>query len=115
MRMMRIEATVPDSRGAALKELAEELGLSKSEIIDEALALFIKVVEEARRGRRVVSVGSPGELPCEITTPSLTLLEWMHARQGITLSTAAVEHMADLIASPPAPNAALRAALTEES
>ena len=111
---MRIEATVPDSRGVALKELADELGLSKSQLIDEALALFFKVVMEARKGRQLVSVGTPGELPCEIATPSLTQLEWTNARQGLTLASSVVERMADLIASPPAPNASLRAALTEE-
>ena len=112
---MRIEATVPDSRGAALKELADELGLSKSQIIDEALSLFLKVVLEARKGRQVVSVGSADDLPCEIATPSLTQVEWMYARQALTVPRAAVERMADLIESPPAPNAALRAALTQES
>ena len=39
---MRIEATVPNSRGIALQELAEQLGLSKSQVIDEALAQFLK-------------------------------------------------------------------------
>ena len=37
---MRLEATVPDSRGSAVQELADQLGLSRSQIIDEALSLF---------------------------------------------------------------------------
>ena len=61
-----------------------------------------------------MSVGGADELPCEIATPSLTLLEWMYARQGLTLPKAAVERMADLIESPPPPNAALRSALTQK-
>ena len=43
---VRIEATVPDSRGTALAERASELGLTKSQIIDEALALFLKVTKD---------------------------------------------------------------------
>ncbi len=32
---MQVEATVPDSRALALQELAEQLGLSKSQVIDD--------------------------------------------------------------------------------
>jgi len=53
---MRLEATVPESRGSAVQELADELGLSRSQIIDEALSLFIKAVLEIRRGRRLVTL-----------------------------------------------------------
>ena len=53
---MRLEATVPDSRGTAIVELAEELGLSRSQLIDEALALFLKAVVEVRRGNRLVTM-----------------------------------------------------------
>jgi len=35
---MRMEATIPDARGATAVELADELGLSRSQLIDEALA-----------------------------------------------------------------------------
>lgn len=74
---MRIEATIPDSRGDAVLALAEQLGLSRSQIVDEALALFLKAVLEVRQGRRLVSQ-VPGEAhaACELTTPTLTTLEW---------------------------------------
>lgn len=39
-----------------MQELADELGLSRSQIIDEALSLFIKAVLEIRRGRRLVTL-----------------------------------------------------------
>lgn len=32
---MRLEATLPDSRGAAALELAEELGLTRSQLVDD--------------------------------------------------------------------------------
>jgi hypothetical protein len=41
-----MEATIPDARGATAVELADELGLSRSQLIDEALALFTKAVIE---------------------------------------------------------------------
>ena len=34
----RIEATLPDSRAEAADQLAEQLGLSRSQVIDEAIA-----------------------------------------------------------------------------
>ena len=55
---MRVEATLPDSRGLALGQLAEELGLSRSQIIDEALGLFLKAVMEVRHGHRLVTMGA---------------------------------------------------------
>ena len=110
---MRVEATVPDSRGAALKELAEQLGLSKSQIIDEALSLFLMAVMEIRRGRRFVSIDRADESRAEIVTPTLAHLEWMASQSPLVLSSEAVERLVDLVESPPAPNAALRAALNE--
>ena len=110
---MRVEATVPDSRGVALVELAKELGLTKSQVIDEALALFLKVVLEARNGRRLVAMGPGGDATCEIATPTLTQLEWMLSRAPLHLGTEAVERVADLISHPPEPNTALKAALSE--
>lgn len=110
---MRIEATVPDSRGTALAELASELGMTKSQIIDEAIALFLKVILEARNGRRFMAVGQGGEAACEIATPTLTQMEWMLARVPVTVSARAAERMAELIAKPPKPNQALKAAFAE--
>lgn len=110
---MRIEATVPDGRGTALAELASELGLTKSQIIDEAIALFLKAILEARNGRRLVAVGRGGEAVCEIATPTLTQMEWMLARVPVTVSAQAVERMAELIAQPPEPGQALKAAFAQ--
>jgi predicted transcriptional regulator len=53
---MRLEATVPDSRAQAVDKLADELGLSRSQVVDEAVAMFIQAVTAARGGRRLVSV-----------------------------------------------------------
>ena len=48
---MRLAATVPDNRGSAVLELADELGLSRSQLIEEALALFLKAVLETDTDR----------------------------------------------------------------
>jgi hypothetical protein len=108
---MRLEATVPDSRGAALVELSQELGLSRSQLVDEALALFLKVIMEVRRGRRLVTVDREGTEPrCELTTPTLSALEWAQKPAKLTLPAEAFAKIAELSADPPAPSHRLKTA-----
>lgn len=108
---MRLEATVPDSRGSAVDDLADQLGLSRSQIIDEALSLFIKAVLELRRGRRLITV-DPENLQalCELTTPTLTALEWALLPEELELSDAALAKIREAIDAPAKPGARLRAA-----
>lgn len=108
---MRLEATVPDSRGTAALELADELGLSRSQLIDEALALFLKAVLEVRRGRRLVTVAPGGEGPaCELATPTLSALEWAQKPEKLELPAAVVARMQTLAEAPARPSVRLRAA-----
>lgn len=103
---MRVEATLPDSRGQALDQLADELGLSRSQVVDEAVGLFLKAVLEARRGHRLVTLA--GDKPaCELSTPTLAAMEWTARSQPLVLSDSAVERIADLLDSPSAPSARL--------
>ena len=105
---MRIEATLPDSRGAAALKLADELGLTRSQLVDEALSLFMKVVLEVKRGRRVMTVDPARQDPdCELATPTLTTLEWVNG-PARNLSPAAFEKMAQLIERPPRPSKFLK-------
>jgi hypothetical protein len=108
---VRLEATVPDSRGSAVKELAKELGLSRSQIIDEALALFLKAVLEVRRGRRLVTI-DPANLKaiCELVTPTLAALEWALRPQALELSDAALAKIQKMVEAPAKPSARLRSA-----
>ncbi len=109
---MRVEATIPDSRGNAVTELAEELGLSRSQIVDEALALFLKAVIEIRRGRRLVTIepGAAGPA-CEIATPTLSALEWAANPSKLEMPASAVAKIQELVESPPRPNRRLRRAM----
>lgn len=108
---MRLEATVPDSRGAAVQALAKELGLKSSQLVDEALALFLKAVLEVRRGRRLMMVDStPGQPACELATPTLSALEWALKPARVELPEGALDKMAELTKVPPAPSARLRKA-----
>lgn len=107
----RIEATLPDSRAEAADQLAEQLGLSRSQVIDEAIALFVKVVLEARKGRRVVSMELGSDRPaCELSTPSVTMLEWQTTPPVVDLTEAEVEKMAALSREPGQPTDTLRRA-----
>lgn len=113
---MRLEATVPDSRGAAVLELAEELGLSRSQLIDEALALFLKALVEIRRGRRLVTLDPQSLQPaCELATPTLSALEWAMRPEKLNLPAKALVRMQELVDAPPKPGARLRAAAKRHS
>lgn len=103
---MRVEATLPDSRGEALDQLADDLGLSRSQVVDEAVGLFLKAVLEARRGHRLVTLA--GDKPaCELSTPTLAAMEWTARSQPLVLSDSAVEKIAGLLDNPPAPSTRL--------
>ena len=107
---MRIEATVPKARGVALTELAEELCLSRSQILDEALALYMNVVMEVRRGRRLVTMGSTGtaDILREIVTPTLAQIEWTAHRQNLVVSNEALQKIRELVDNPPEAPEALK-------
>jgi len=85
---MRLEATIPDSRGTAVQKLADELGLSRSQIIDPQNA----------------------QATCELVTPTLAALEWALKLEKLEVPGSALTKMRDMIAAPPRPGAALRAA-----
>lgn len=82
---MRVDATLPDSRGHALDALADERGPSRSRVVDEAVGLFLKAVLEARRGHRLVTLAGD-ETACELSTPTLAALEWTARSQPLVLS-----------------------------
>lgn len=108
---MRIEATIPDDRGSALEELAEELGLSRSQIIDEALSLFVKAVLEVRRGRRLQTIDPHNaQATCELVTPTLAALEWALRPEKLELPETALAKMHEVMAAPARPSVRLRAA-----
>lgn len=108
---MRFEATIPDSRANAAVQLADELGLSRSQLIDEALALFLKAVVEVRRGRRLVTLDPSSAHPaCELATPTLSALEWAQKPEKLELSATAVAKVQSLVDAAPAPGHRLRAA-----
>ncbi|MCM2332695.1 MAG: hypothetical protein NDI82_01960 [Anaeromyxobacteraceae bacterium] len=108
---MRLEATIPDSRGAAIAELVDKLGLSRSQLVDEALALFLKAVIEVRRGRRLVTLDPHSTQPaCELATPTLAALEWAMKPEKLEFAGTALARMQELVESPPAPGARLRTA-----
>lgn len=108
---MRLEATVPDTRGSAVVQLADELGLSRSQIVDEALALFLKAVLEVRRGRRLVTLDPTSSQPaCEIATPTLAALEWAQRSEKLELPAEGLAKMKALAEAAPQPSPRLRAA-----
>jgi hypothetical protein len=108
---MRLEATVPDNRGNAVVQLADELGLSRSQLIDEALTLFLKAVLEIRRGRRLVTLDPQTRQPaCEIATPTLAALEWALQPEKLALPPEALARMNQVLEAEPPPGPRLRAA-----
>lgn len=108
---MRLEATLPDARGSAVQALADELGLTRSQIIDEALSLFVKAVMEIRRGRRLVTMDPQNrDAACELSTPTLTAIEWALKSEELKLSEGAVSSIRKMVDAPAKPSGRLRAA-----
>lgn len=108
---MRFEATLPKKRGEALVELAKELGITKSQLLDEALGLFLRAVIGAKQGQRLALVRSETtrlEGSCELVTPSLALLDWTAHREVIELSADEYKKVLSLLESPPEPTEALK-------
>jgi uncharacterized protein (DUF1778 family) len=109
---MRLEATIPDPQGEAADKAAEELGLTRSQLIQEAVALYLKAFMEVRRGHRLAVIDRASQTPLvELTSPALTQLEWLATGGTIELSATAAERMAALASKPAAPTPALKKAV----
>ena len=109
---MRIEATIPDGRRDQLETMQAELGLSKSQVVDEALALFLHAFLEAKKGRKLAIIESEsGKQISEMTSPSLGHVEWTTYRQSLKLGTAAVKKIRQMVKQSAAPTPALRKAM----
>lgn len=112
---MRLEATISDPRGEQLQDLADELRLSKSQVIEEAIALFQKAVMEVRRGHRVAIIEAESQRPvCELASPSLTQLEWATHRLELSLTEGEAGRMDAALTTPKAPPDALKRAFARQ-
>ncbi len=80
--------------------------MSKSQVIDEALSLFLTAVMEVRRGRRFVAIGPSAGDQTNLMTPTLAQLEWMFSKHPTGLSDEATKRMATLVESPSEANEA---------
>lgn len=109
--MSRIEATIPEPRLEQVKQLEKELGMTKSQIVEEAIALFFKVVVEVQRGHRVGFAVDDERLVREFTSPALSQVEWATHRETVRLSDRGFDRMQELASKPPVPTATLKAAV----
>lgn len=112
---MRLEATISEPRNAQLRELAAELKVSKSTLIDEALAVFMTGLMEARNGRRFAIIDAVSRaVVSQIASPLLSQAEWIAHREKIKLSRKEADTVDRLLADPPKPTAALREAAARQ-
>jgi len=106
---MRIEATIPDATGEQLNQLTGELGITRSQVVEEALALLVRAVLEARRGRRVAIIEAESQKTvCEIVSPILTQLEWAAHREKLLLDSKSRRDLARVLEHSAEPTPALR-------
>ena len=112
--MSRIEATIPEPRFEQVRHLEKELGLTKSQIVEEAIGLFFKAVLEVKRGHRVGFVAEDKEFLLEFTSPALSQVEWAAHQETIRLSDRGFDRMQQLLAEPPVPTPALKAAVARK-
>jgi len=111
---MRLEATIPDPRAAQLAELAKELKVSKSTLIEEALSLLFTGLVEARHGRRFAIIEAESQrIVSQVATPLLSQIEWTAHREQVSLSAEGQAKLEQTVARPPKPTAALRRAMTQ--
>jgi len=104
---MRVEATLSDIRGQQLDEAARDFGISRSELISEAVAVFLISLSECRRGLRLALVdATQARIVRELVTPSLAQQEWHTHREKISLSEG--DALAAALASEDEPTLALR-------
>ncbi|WP_257451535.1 DUF1778 domain-containing protein [Archangium lipolyticum] len=113
--MSRLEATVPEARMDQVSHLEEELGLSKSQIVDEALSLFFKTVMELKQGWRIAFLDTDTQRVREFTSPALTQVEWAARRERIVLSDADFDRTRKLLENPPGPTPALKEAVARRN
>ncbi|KFA89088.1 DUF1778 domain-containing protein [Archangium violaceum] len=99
-----------------MKHFEEELGLSKSQIVDEALSLFFKTVIELKQGWRIAFVDADApQRVREFTSPALTQVEWATQRERIVLSNADFDRVQKMLENPPGPTPQLKAAVARRS
>ena len=71
----------------------------------------LKALLEIRQGRRPVTQDPMGsQAICELTTPTLTTLEWALPSEKLELPEAALAKMQELVEAPTKPSERLRAA-----
>jgi hypothetical protein len=112
---MRFEATLSETRGRTLNAVAEELGMSRSQLMDEALALWLEVIEARKRGARLV-VQDPAAEPSqrELVTPAMAHLDWWHHRVERAWSAEELRSLAAALEEEAAPTEALRQLMAGE-
>ena len=60
---MRVDATIPETDGRQLLKLSKELGLSRSELVSEAVSYFLRLSMEVRAGRLLLLHDPQGSSP----------------------------------------------------
>jgi hypothetical protein len=95
--------------------LQAELKLTKRQVIDEALSIFIQVYMEMKRGNRLAILGPDGRQTGEVVSLALSQVEWVAFSKRLKLSAPAVSKIRRMIKSPVAPTAALRKAVARSS
>jgi len=113
---MRLEATIPDTRYAQLSELADELQVPKSTLVEEALSVLLTGLIEARHGRRFAIIDPATQrVISQVATPLLMQLEWATHREKVSLSRTEAGKLEDLLENPPAPTPRLRKAMARRA
>ena len=87
---MRLETTLPEIRREQLRMLQAELKLTKSQVIDEALSIFIQAHMETKRGNRLAIIDADGRQTGEVASLALSQIEWAAFSKRLNLSTTAV-------------------------
>jgi hypothetical protein len=84
--------------------------------VDEALGLYLKIVLEVRRGRRITMSDPFGKEPAqELATPALAALEWALRPQRVEVSGETFKRVNAITEQPVAAGARLRKAAKRQT
>lgn len=104
---MRLEASMNDVRGQQFEELRKELGLSKSELVEEAVAYLLDSIDHVKRGRAVAVMEDDRKIT-DLNPPTFSLIRWLNHRETVTLPGSDFDRVADALEKPAEPTEDLK-------
>lgn len=114
MKNIRFETQLAPQRAEPYKAMAQELGLTSSQLVQKALHAYFEIYLQAKKGHALVYQKANGDVAGELRTPEIAFLEWFrHKSQRITLADSAFKKAVDVLTDETEPTQALKDLMKE--